>query len=29
MASTDAQLIAAGPGAFEELFERHHARIHG
>jgi RNA polymerase sigma-70 factor (ECF subfamily) len=26
---SDAQLIAAGPEAFEELFERHHARIHG
>lgn len=28
-ACTDAQLIAAGPEAFEQLFERHHARIHG
>jgi len=28
-AGTDAQLMAAGPEAFEELFERHHARIHG
>jgi RNA polymerase sigma-70 factor (ECF subfamily) len=28
-ACTDAQLIAAGPGGFEQLFERHHARIHG
>lgn len=26
---TDAQLIGAGPEAFEQLFERHHARIHG
>lgn len=28
-ATTDAELIAAGPEAFEQLFERHHARIHG
>lgn len=28
-AGTDAQLMAAGPEAFEELFERHYARIHG
>jgi RNA polymerase sigma-70 factor (ECF subfamily) len=28
-AGTDAQLMAAGPEAFEELFERHHSRIHG
>jgi len=26
-AGTDAQPMAAGPEAFEELFERHHARI--
>lgn len=28
-ASSDAQLIAAGAAEFEQLFERHHARIHG
>jgi RNA polymerase sigma-70 factor (ECF subfamily) len=28
-AGSDAQLMAGGPEAFEELFERHHARIHG
>jgi len=28
-AGTDAQLIAAGAAEFEQLFERHHARIHG
>jgi len=28
-ACSDAELIAGGPEAFERLFERHHARIHG
>jgi RNA polymerase sigma-70 factor (ECF subfamily) len=28
-ACSDAQLIAAGPAEFEQLFDRHHARIHG